>query len=280
MNFYILDKRSDNVDVLRKIIENDFDNTLVGFTDDPDVAYNDLLQLRVDIMLLSYDLNGTNGAILVNKLKHAHNNPHFIMTAHNADLKVKNEVYQSGCDFLLDQPFNIEETQHVIRYVATQAKLIARLSTIYELSSTSISPYQVPQSTQRRQMNHVNEVLRFLGMASETGSADIRKIIRLMIDQNVNFNSINVKRDFNISDHEKKIIYQRIRRVLRVGITNLAVMSSDYPENDILMEYANNLFGYQSIHIEIQRLSDKKVRRSQVSIQHFFDGLHEESFRR
>jgi len=128
-------------------------------------------------------------------------------------------------------------------------------------------------------MDHVNEVLRFIGIASDTGSKDIRKIIRLMIDQNLSLNSINFERDFNITDHKKKVIYQRIRRELRVGVVNLAAMCMDYPENDILLEYANNLFDYQNIHIEIQRLKGKKIQRGQVSIQHFFDGLLQESFR-
>ncbi|MBU7540290.1 response regulator [Levilactobacillus brevis] len=279
MNFYILDNHLENVSTLRELIENDFNNVLVGITDNPERAYNDLLQLRVDIMVLSYDLKGTTGVQLISKLKGAHSNPHFIMTSTNEDPMIKTESYQAGCDFFLDSPLNFEEAKHTIRYVATQAKLIGRLSTIYDLSSTSTSPYQLPQSKQRQQMDHVNEVLRFIGIASDTGSKDIRKIIRLMIDQNLSLNSINFERDFNITDHKKKVIYQRIRRELRVGVVNLAAMCMDYPENDILLEYANNLFDYQNIHIEIQRLKGKKIQRGQVSIQHFFDGLLQESFR-
>lgn len=128
-------------------------------------------------------------------------------------------------------------------------------------------------------MDHVDTVLRFLGIASETGSEDIRKIIRVMIDQKASFSSIDFQRDFHADDHEKKIAYQRIRRALRVGITNLATMCIDYPENDILLEYANNLFEYQNIHVEIQRLHHQDVRRGQVSIQRFFDGLLQESAR-
>ncbi len=278
MNFYILNSCPENIKILQKLIENDFDNILVGMTDNPEKAYNDLLQLRVDIMVLSYELMGTTGINLVHKLQKAHSTPHFIMTAQKITPTIKSQVYQVGCDFLLDQPFNLEETKHVIRYVSTQVKLTSRLNAIYKLASTSTSPYQLPQSTQRRQMNHVNEVLRFLGIAAENGSEDIRKIIRLMIDQNLNFGSVNFQRDLNMDSHEKKIVYQRIRRALRVGVTNIATMCTDYPENDILLEYANNLFEYQNVHIEIQRFKNDKIRRGQISIQHFFDGLLQESF--
>lgn len=127
-------------------------------------------------------------------------------------------------------------------------------------------------------MDRVDAILRFLGIAAETGSEDIRKIIRLMVDQKATFAAIDFSRDLHLDDHAKKITYQRIRRALRMGIVNLATMFTDYPENEILLEYANNLFEYQNVHIEIQRLRNEKVRHGQISIQHFFDGLLQESY--
>ena len=42
-----------------------------------------------------------------------------------------------------------------------------------------------------------------------------------------------------------KIIFQRIRRDIKTGLNNLAHMCMDYPENDIILEYANNLYEYK-----------------------------------
>ncbi|MDN3537534.1 hypothetical protein QPX96_08670 [Limosilactobacillus fermentum] len=61
MNFYLLQDDQATSALLRDLIENDFDNTLVGLTADPNRAYEELLQLRVDIMILPYQPHGMDG---------------------------------------------------------------------------------------------------------------------------------------------------------------------------------------------------------------------------
>lgn len=68
-------------------------------------------------------------------------------------------------------------------------------------------------------------------------------------------------------------------RTLHIGIVNLATMCIDYPDNEMLLDYANNLFEYQNIHVEMQHQNDKELERGQISLQHFFDGLLQESYR-
>ncbi|MDD6421404.1 MAG: DNA-binding domain-containing protein, partial [Lactobacillus delbrueckii] len=69
------------------------------------------------------------------------------------------------------------------------------------------------------------------------------------------------------------------RRTLHIGIVNLATMCIDYPDNEMLLDYANNLFEYQNIHVEMQHQNGKELERGQISLQHFFDGLLQESYR-
>lgn len=278
MNFYLLQDDQATSALLRGLIENDFDNTLVGLTADPNRAYEELLQLRVDIMILPYQPHGMDGVELIYRLQQVNNYPHFIMVGPPTPA-AKEAAYRAGCDFYLPHPLNHTEARHIIRQVATHVRLLNRVNRIYEISSSSIAPYNRPQAAQRRQMDHVDTVLRFLGIASETGSEDIRKIIRVMIDQKTSFSSIDFQRDFHADDHEKKIAYQRIRRALRVGITNLATMCIDYPDNEMLLDYANNLFEYQNIHVEMQHQNGKELERGQISLQHFFDGLLQEIYR-
>lgn len=203
MNFYLLQDDQATSALLRDLIENDFDNTLVGLTADPNRAYEELLQLRVDIMILPYQPHGMDGVELIYRLQQVNNHPHFIMVGPPTPA-AKEAAYRAGCDFYLPHPLNHTEARHIIRQVATHVRLLNRVNRIYEISSSSIAPYNRPQAAQRRQMDHVDTVLRFLGIASETGSEDIRKIIRVMIDQKASFSSIDFQRDFHADDHEKK----------------------------------------------------------------------------
>lgn len=100
-----------------------------------------------------------------------------------------------------------------------------------------------------------------------------------MCDQNIEFLQINFERDLHITEHDKRIIFQRIRRSLKVGISNFTNMCLDYPENDILLDYANNLFEYRNIHNEMRKLNGESAMPVQISLQHFFNGLLQESYR-
>ncbi|XRD93556.1 DNA-binding domain-containing protein [Pediococcus pentosaceus] len=49
-------------------------------------------------------------------------------------------------------------------------------------------------------------------------------------------------------------------------------MCIEYPENEVLLEYANSLFDFQNVYNEMQRIREVGAQRGQISIQHFFDG--------
>ena len=62
MNFYILDNDSKIIHLLSNIIENDFNNTVVGTTSNPQQAYDDAMRLGIDIMFIDYAMPAMDGA--------------------------------------------------------------------------------------------------------------------------------------------------------------------------------------------------------------------------
>lgn len=276
MNFYIADDDPDTIDLLSDLIENDFNNSIVGVADNPQQAYDDLLRLHVDIMLVDYGMPVMSGIQLIEKLKAANSQPHFIMMSSVSDAKTRTAAYQAGIDFFLEKPINLAETKHIIRLIAGYTLMTDKLNRIFELVGSS-APYHLPQSQQRQQVDRIKSILRFLGITAETGCQDIIRIISLMVDQKLGFSDIDFASVLHFDAHTKKIVFQRIRRALKVGLNNLANMFLDYPENEILMEHANNLFGYKNVHNEVLKLKGVQNNGGQISLQHFFDGLLQES---
>lgn len=280
MNFYLADPNEAKRNLFQELIERSFDNYVVGQSSSASQAYLDLLELRVDIMVISNDLTPYDGIELVRRLRDVNSRPRFILTGTKITPEIREAAYRENIDIVVAAPLQPIEVKHLLQLIGGYVNMTNRLAAIYELALASPASYQRPQSAQRKRIDHVNSVLMFLGIAAETGSEDIRQIVKLMVDQNVNFAAINFERDLQMNDHTKKVVFQRIRRSLKAGITNLATMCLDYPENDILLEYANNLFEYQNVHVEMQRLQgDETPAKSQISLQHFFDGLWQESFR-
>ncbi|GHN61391.1 chemotaxis protein CheY [Lactobacillus delbrueckii] len=278
MHFYITNKNTKNLQLISDALERNFANIVVGRSTDAQRTFDDLRQLRVDVLVVDYDLAPFDGLTLLRRLKQANILPRVIMTANTPSESLITAAYQNGCDFFIHHQLNSEEIAHISKIISTTLQLLSNMRVISELSGSLNNPYG-RQRTSHRQIDHVTDTLRFLGIASEKGYDDIMKIIRLIVDKDMSFDQIDLEESFGISSREKKVIYQRIRRTLHIGIVNLATMCIDYPDNEMLLDYANNLFEYQNIHVEMQHQNGKELEQGQISLQHFFDGLLQESYR-
>lgn len=279
MHFYITNKNTKNLQLISDALEQNFENIIVGRSTNAQRTFDDLHQLRVDVLVVDYDLAPFDGLALLRRLKQANILPRVIMTANTPSESLITAAYQNGCDFFIHHQLNSEEIAHISKIISTTLQLLSNMRVISELSGSLNNPYGRQQTTHHQQIDHVTDTLRFLGIASEKGYDDIMKIIRLMVDKDMSFDQIDLEESFGISSREKKVIYQRIRRTLHIGIVNLATMCIDYPDNEMLLDYANNLFEYQNIHVEMQHQNGKELERRQISLQHFFDGLLQESYR-
>ncbi len=239
MNFYILDNDSKIIHLLSNIIENDFNNTVVGTASNPQQAYDDAMRLGIDIMFIDYAMPVMDGVQLIQKIQDSHHYPHFIMTAQAILPSVKTSAYQHGIDFFIEKPLNIAEVKSVIKLAA-------------------------------QNINMSNRLLQVLDLVS--GAATNNNTVTISGKNKKKENAQSILRD----EHGKKIIFQRIRRDIKTGLNNLAHMCMDYPENDIILEYANNLYEYKNVHNEISFLKGERTNGGQVSLKHFFNGLIQE----
>lgn len=274
MNFYILDTDSKIIHLLSNIIENDFNNTVVGTSSNPRQAYDDAMRLSIDIMFIDYAMTDMDGVQLIQKIQDSHHYPHFIMTAQAILPSVKTSAYQHGIDFFIEKPLNIAEVKSVIKLAAQNINMSNRLLRILDLvSGAATNNNTVTISGKNKQKENVQSILRFLGITAGSGAADINKVINMMIEREISFDQVSFEELFQCDAHGKKIVFQRIRRDIKAGLSNLAHMCMDYPENDIILEYANNLYEYKNVHNEMAYLRGERKSSGQVSLKHFFNGL-------
>lgn len=66
---------------------------------------------------------------------------------------------------------------------------------------------------------------------------------------------------------------QRVRRAVKKALINTAHLCIDDFENDITLQYAKSLFGYQNIHLEIQVIQENRFQGGKISLRQFFDEL-------
>ncbi|QIL50166.1 response regulator [Weissella coleopterorum] len=280
MNFYIVDDDVAVPLVLQQIIEQNFDFTVVGTAHSAQAALDQWLALDVDILLVDLLMAEMSGIDLVKKLKGIQPNLRVVMISQVRSPHLREEAYRGGIEFFIDKPINVVEVKTVLEKVVQNLQMEQKLKHIQKLigdQSAVVEESMAQGVVQKNQQAKIRSILNLLGISTETGASDILFIAEIMLEQQLHFKEIDFAVDYQIDEHEKRIIFQRIRRALKVGLTNLAHLCLDDFENELLINYGNILFEYKNVHEEMQYLQGKRSEHGKTSLRHFFEGLVLES---
>lgn len=277
MKFYIVDDDPSIPIILRQIIEKNLDNTVVGIAHGSKKALTDIVVTDVDIVLADLLMPDMSGIELIRTIKQIKPNIHVIMISQVRDSDLRAQAYEAGIEFFIDKPINIVEVKTVTEKVIQSIEMANKLSNIQSLIGGGSSQATAPQPvTQQSQKTKVLSILRFLGITSEAGSSDIIAISQMMLDQGISFREIDFISAYHIDEREKKILFQRTRRAIKTGLTNLANLCLDDMGDEIVVEYANALYEYKNVRNEMLYLQGERSTGGKVSLKHFFDGLMQE----
>lgn len=276
MNFYIVDDDPSIPMVLRQILEKNPENTVIGIAHDAKKALADIMIMDVDIVLADLLMPGISGIELIKKLKALKPTLRAIMISQVKDSDLRAEAYEAGIEFFIDKPINIIEVKTVVEKVSQSVQMATKLNNIQSLVGGGAVATATVVDQKQQQKEKILSILRFLGITSEAGSSDILAIAQIMLDQNLSFREIDFNAAYHIDDREKKIMFQRIRRAIKTGLTNLANISLDGMGDEIVVEYANTLYEYKNVRSEMLLLEGTRTTGGKTSLKRFFDGLVQE----
>lgn len=273
MKYFIVDDDQSVIYVLQNIIEQNFNDEVVGVSDHSTTALKELLVRDVDIVLVDLLMPELSGIELVKHLKKVKPHTRFVMISKVQDGDMRAEAYQSGIDFFISKPINLIEVKAVLKNVEQSIRMASKLTSISNMINSNNQPTQQP--TTPAKTNQQSDTLKYLGMTSEKGTTDILQIIVLMQSQGVNYRALDLNSLLGLSDHEKKVVEQRIRRAIKVGLTNTANRLIDNPYDEQLCDLANSLFGYENVHSEMLYQQGKRKTGGPIKLQRFLDELAE-----
>lgn len=275
MNFYIVDDDPSIPMILQRILEKESSNTVVGTAAGADKTLADLMHLEVDIMLVDLLMPGTSGIELIKQVRQLKPAIRFVMISQVKDSDLRAQAYEAGIEFFIDKPINVIEVKTVVEKVGQSIQMAQKLENIQSLVGGGATAVATPNppSTSRAQ---VLAILRFLGITSEAGSSDILSVSQIMQEQRISFGILTLKPNTTLMTERKKIMFQRIRRAIKTGLTNLATLCMDDMGDEIVVEYANTLYDYKNVRDEMLYLEGKRSTGGKTSLKHFFDGLVQE----
>ena len=271
MRYYIVDDDQSVLYVLQNIIEQNFDDEVVGMNDHSTAALKELLVRDVDIVLVDLLMPELSGIDLVKQVKKVKPNTRFIMISKVQDSEMRAKAYQAGIEFFINKPINLIEVKAVLGKVEQSLKMASQLSSISQMVNNFNQHTTTPPQTS--QADQADATLKYRGMTSEKGTTDILQVVSLMKCNGSNYRNLDLTSKMGLNEHEKKVIQQRMRRAIKVGLTNAANRLIDNPYDDQLSDLANSLFGYENVHSEMLFQQDKRKSGGRITIQRFLDGL-------
>ncbi|QXE18053.1 DNA-binding domain-containing protein [Clostridium sp. 001] len=272
MRFYVVDDDISIVRILTMIIEEDVNFEVVGSSCNSEDAFNDILLLKPDIVLADLLMPEMDGNVLVRKLKSLDSSICFIMISQVLDSDLRAESYEAGIEFFINKPINKIEVKKVISKVAERVEMENMLSNIKKMLKTSNKSKKVDK-TENENLVKVRHILGMLGMLGEKGTNDIIKISLYLMKNNRNFVECNLDDLKNYLGDNAQVVKQRIRRAIKVGLTNISNMGIEDYADDIFHTYANALFDFTNVKAEMDYINHKRKIGGKVSINKFFEGL-------
>lgn len=180
-------------------------------------------------------------------------------------------AYQSGVEYYISKPINALETQSVIQKVKEKINLSRTLSQIQNIFATAVEP--TSENVRDNKEEEIRRIFQKIGIVGEVGSQDILNIVKYLLDTGKSMTDFTVKEICGKFTDQTKSMEQRIRRTATIGMTNLAHLGIEDYMNETLNEFANGLFSYEQIKIEMDYIRGKSNKRGKVNIGKFIDGL-------
>lgn len=269
MKFYIVDDDINIVRILSMIIEEDNSYEIVGSAYNGEDAFNNILLLKPDIVLVDLLMPIMDGNILVSKLKSLKPDICFIMISQVLDSELRAESYEAGIEFFVNKPINRIEVKKVISKVAEYIEMGNTLSNIKKMLKTP----ENSEKDENKNFLKLKQILGILGMLGKKGTNDIIKICLYLMENNKNFAECNLDDLENYLGDNQQIVKQRIRRAIKDGLTNIANLGIQNYEDDTFHIYANVIFDFASVKAEMDYINGKRKIGGKISINKFLEGL-------
>ncbi|MDK9711295.1 DNA-binding domain-containing protein [Acidaminobacter sp.] len=271
MRIYIVEDDNNVMKHLSHIIIDCDLGQIVGTANDGAQAYDEILTLKPDLVLVDLLMPGKDGITLVQEVKKVTAGVQFVMISQVSSKEMIGRAYQSGVEYYISKPINALETQSVIQKVKEKINLSRTLSQIQNIFAASLEP--TSEVVRDNKEEEIKRIFQKIGIVGEAGSQDIFNLVKYLHDNGKSMTDFTVKEICGKFTDQTKSMEQRIRRTATIGMTNLAHLGIEDYMNETLNEFANSLYSYEQIKVEMDYIRGKSKKRGKVNIGKFIDGL-------
>ncbi|KEO84669.1 response regulator [Tumebacillus flagellatus] len=293
MNFYLIEDDPATRRMLERILMDGELGDVIGTASSGlEVTLEDVR--GADIVLIDLLMPGRDGIQTIQDLRGQGFNGRFVMISQVENKEMVGEAYLCGVDTFIHKPVNRLEVLSVLKRVIEHMQLEQSLSTIRRslsvLDGHSGSGRALAAAASKAFADHAHDVLTTLGIAGESGSGDLLKILAYLHDQEGRYEVPVLKELYQavltgleprISDEqlqrEIKAMEQRLRRTVLQALGQIASIGLTDYANPTFEQYAPRLFDFQDVRTRMKEIQNgEKTTRCRLNIKKFLTALYTE----
>lgn len=274
MKLYLIDDDPQVTDILSLIIRQMDLGQVVGASQSPVQALEDLPFLQPDLVVVDLLMPEMDGVELIDRARKQLPTASFLMISQVSSKDMVASAYEAGAEFFIQKPINSVEVVNVIRNIEhrrTLQQTLQQVSTL--LSGTSPTPSPHKQETMGRKVAKLRRILSRIGVLGETGAEDITTVCTWFLQENETLDNTTLKEICARFSDSPKTMEQRIRRAAATGMANLAHMGLDDYYNEDFTEYAGTLYSFEQVRREMDYITGKTAQHGNVKIKRFISAL-------
>jgi len=271
MRIFIVEDDINVIKILKKIIEDRQLGVLIGYCQDGLHGLREVELLKPDITLVDFFMPGMNGIKLVSEVKGKYPDIQFIMISQVTSKELIGRAYDNGIEYYISKPVNAKEVESVIKKVIERQEVNKTLNQIKALFKNDELVDNVKR--QKDYDKKIKRVMQRVGIMGETGSEDILKAVKYLIESGKNMSELTIKELCSHFSNNSKSMEQRIRRTATIGMINLAHVGIEDYMNEIFVEYSNGLYNFEQVKKEMDYIRKLNNERGKINIKKFIDGM-------
>lgn len=277
MRFYIVDDDINVILILKNIIEKQKLGTVIGYENNGQSAYEEIINETPDIVLIDYLMPKIDGTTLVRLLKKHNLDIRYIMISQVNDPEMVSDVYIAGIEFFIHKPINVVEVERVIRSVSEKIILTRKFDTLKGLIADDSSEIKkrshIKDTSYSIQIERIRKVLSEIAILGEKGTDDILSVCEHKINGKKESQNLSLNELCEIMGEKPKIMKQRMRRTAAVGLRNLAHIGIEDNLNEYFLKYANTVYDFEAMRFEMEMLRGKRKSGGRINLEKFIENL-------
>lgn len=293
LSIYIVDDDVSIRQILKNVIVSKELGNVVGESDNGEQAAREILLLKPDIVIVDLLLPVQDGIELTMKVKQMNIHTLFIMISQVSSKDMIAKAYESGIEYFINKPINVNEVVSVIKKVIEKLKLTetlryigSALNTLEGIKGSGMT--ELGRSNSPNIKERAKVILSQLGILGEAGSKDIIEIVGILTNKRTysreslpRYKTTNLykllkkhyKEEGNDNIYTEKAIEQRVRRAISKALRNIASIGLEDYGDYTFTTYSNTLFDFHEVRMEMDHLKGKNNYRGKINVKKFLEGI-------